>query len=313
MLPKPPPRLGQLGFLYFPPLRVQGTSVAGEATAVMVPEYDVCFDIGACLRPMLSSKYVAITHGHMDHVAGLPYYFSQRWFQGMGTGACVCDKRLAPAVSSMMQGWVSLERQETSHEIIALGDEEEYEIKRNTFLRAFHVDHTVPSVGYCLIERRTKLKAEFHNLPQDELMRIRKSGTPITYEIRVPIVSYIGDTLPGPHLLREDFCQSRIVIMECTFFEKSHKERAAVGKHVHIDDLVELLPRLKAEAIVLTHISRRTNLHRARQELIERVGLEDSQRFHLLMDHRENKKRYESQLAEVPEQEPVVDSTNNNL
>ena len=120
MLPKPPPRLGQLGHLYFPPYRVEGYSIAGEATAVMVPEFDVCFDIGLCGRPMLSSKFVALTHGHMDHVAGLPYYFSQRWFQGMGMGVCVCDRRIEPAVRSMMAGWVDLEQQRTAHEIIGL-------------------------------------------------------------------------------------------------------------------------------------------------------------------------------------------------
>ena len=35
MLPKPPPREGNLGFLYIPPYRVQGLSVAGEAMMVV--------------------------------------------------------------------------------------------------------------------------------------------------------------------------------------------------------------------------------------------------------------------------------------
>src|SRR5262245_1685831 len=90
MLPKMPPRSGQVGFLYIPPYRVQGVSIAGEQTVVQVPELDVCFDIGLCPRIALSSPYVALSHGHMDHVGGLPYYFSQRMFQKMGMGRCVC-------------------------------------------------------------------------------------------------------------------------------------------------------------------------------------------------------------------------------
>ena len=30
MLPKEPPRVGQMGFLFVPPYRVQGISIAGE-------------------------------------------------------------------------------------------------------------------------------------------------------------------------------------------------------------------------------------------------------------------------------------------
>ena len=72
MLPKMPPRSGQVGFLYAPPYRVQGISVAGEQSVVQIPELDVVFDIGACPRIALTSPYVARAHGHMDQVGGLP-------------------------------------------------------------------------------------------------------------------------------------------------------------------------------------------------------------------------------------------------
>lgn len=297
MLPKAPPRLGQLGFLYIPPYRIYGVSVAGESTAVVVPELDVCFDIGVCLRPMLSPANVALTHGHMDHVAGLPYYFSQRWFQGMGTGRCICDRRIEPAVRRMMEGWVDLEQQRTPHEIVGLEAEQDFEIKNNIFIRGFHVDHTVPSMGFTVLERRTKLKAEFHNLPQEKLMEIKRGGTEITREIRVPLVTYIGDILPGPALMREDVVNSKVVIMECTFFEGDHRDRALTGQHVHVSDIAELFPRLKADALILTHVSRRTNLGLAREQLSARIGEANTNRVFLLMDHRENRKRYEAQVA----------------
>ena len=88
MIPRQAPREGQIGFLYLPPIRVQGISVAGEQTSVSVPEYDIVFDIGLCPRPVISSKILALSHTHMDHVAGLPYYFSQRFFQKLPTGRC---------------------------------------------------------------------------------------------------------------------------------------------------------------------------------------------------------------------------------
>src|SRR5262245_7307831 len=113
MLPKPPPREGSLGFLYIPPYRIIGTSVAGEAPAVQIPELDICFDMGQCPRPMLASKFVAVSHGHMDHIGGLAYYCSQRWFQGMGPGTIIAPAPIAPFVQRMMEGYIDLERQKT--------------------------------------------------------------------------------------------------------------------------------------------------------------------------------------------------------
>ncbi len=299
MLPKPPPRPQSPGFLYFPPFRVQGWSVAGEATAVMVPEFDVCFDIGVCHKPILPAKFVALSHGHMDHVAALPYYFSQRFFQGMGTGVCVCDARIAPAISAMMRGWVDVEQQQTSHEIIGLDDGGEVEVKNNIFLRGFHVDHTVPSMAYSLIERRTKLRTEFAEYPQSEIRRLKDEGVEITREVRIPLVTYIGDVLPGPCLMREEVLTAKVVIIECTFMDGDHRDRAVIGKHVHVDDIAELLPRLSCEALVLTHLSRRTNLTTAHKALASRLSEEDRSRVFILMDHKTNRARYESQVAEA--------------
>jgi len=46
MIPKPPPREGALGFLYIPPFRVQGASIAGEMPAVQVPARALWLDMG---------------------------------------------------------------------------------------------------------------------------------------------------------------------------------------------------------------------------------------------------------------------------
>lgn len=299
MIPKPPPREGNLGFLYIPPFRVQGTSIAGEATCVQVPELDVCFDMGVCPRSVLSSKVAAISHGHMDHVGGLAYFCSQRHFQGMGPGTIACHKAIAPAVRAMMDGYVELEQQRTPYEIIEMETDQEYEIKNNIFLRMFEVEHTCPSAGYVIYERRSKLKPEYYELPQEKLRELKDQGVDITRILKVPLVAYLGDTQPGPPLIREDVRTAQIVICECTFIEPDHKEKARIGKHMHLDDIAEWLRVLQCQKLVLTHLSRRSNIIEAKKHLTRLVKRDLSDKVEFLMDHKTNNMRYEKQAFEA--------------
>ena len=297
MIPKPPPREGSLGFIYIPPYRVQGTSIAGEVTTIQIPELDVCFDMGACPRAMLASKYVAISHGHMDHIGGLAYFCSQRRFQGMGNAKIVCDARIANSIHKMMAGYADLEGQRTPYDLIPLEPDQTLEIKNNIFLRAFAVEHTCPAFGYVVFEKRTKLKQEYHDLPQEKLRELKDRGIEITRTLEIPLVAYTGDTAPGPHLIREDVRQAQLVITECTFFEPEHKERAKIGMHMHLDDIAEWMRVLECQNVVLVHVSRRTDLEYARRRVAQLAGQKNAEKILLLMDNKFNKARYEQQLV----------------
>lgn len=306
MIAKPPAREGSMGFLLLQPYRVQGTSIAGESTCIQIPELDVCFDMGQCPRMALSSKFVAISHGHMDHVGGLAYYCSQRHFQGMGEGTIVCDARLAAPIERMMAGYVELERQNTPYKLIPLAPEQEHQIKNNIMLRGFEVEHTVPAFGYSIVEKRSKLKDEYNGLPQEKLRELRDRGVEITRLLQVPLIAYLGDTAPGPALVREDVRKAQIVICECTFTEPEHKDRARIGMHMHAEAIAEWLRVLECQALVLTHFSRRTNLGYARKRLTELAGPNLMRKVQFLMDHRNNRERYERQMADAGEKLPTT-------
>lgn len=297
MIPKEPARRPQLGFLYLPPYRIQGLSIAGEESVVQVPELDVCFDIGRCPRAALSSNFVALTHGHMDHSAGISYYFSQRVFQGMGTGTLVCHPALEAPIHNLMKAWIDIEAQRTPYKVVPLAPDSELEIKNHTFLRAFATNHTVPSVGFVVIERRSKLREDLVGVTQEQLVELKKRGEEITRTIEIPLVCYTGDTMWGEHFDRPDVLNAKILITECTFLEVEHRSRASIGKHLHLDNVVELVKRSKAEAVVLTHLSRRTHMGEARKQLDAAMPAEDRERVYMLMDSRNNRSRYEKQAT----------------
>ena len=156
-------------------------------------------------------------------------------------------------------------------------------------------------MSYVVVEHRKKLLEKYTGLPQSELRDLKISGTEITQTLKIPLVACTGDTEIGDHLFRPEFTNAPIVITECTFFEEEHKKRASVGKHLHIDDLSDLLQSWKAEHVVITHTSRRTTLDQIRSAIDRRVGCDDSHRIHILMDHRANRIRYAKQLEELGE------------
>ena len=296
-IPREPQRRPQLGFLYLEQLRVQGISIAGEESFVQLPELDVCFDIGRAPKAALTSNYVALTHGHMDHAAGLAYYYSQRNFQGMGTGTVLCHTSLEEPINNLMRAWIDIEGQRTPYNVTAMKAEDEIAVKNNLWLRAFETKHTVPSLGFVALERRSKLMPEFAGLPQEQLIALKKKQD-ITKVMDIPLVCYTGDTAWGEHFDRPDLLNAKILITECTFLEPGHRSRANVGKHLHLDDIVELLKRSTSEAIVLTHLSRRTNMGVARKMVEEAIPEDQMHRVFILMDGRTNRARHEQMQAE---------------
>jgi ribonuclease Z len=72
-----------------------------------------------------------------------------------------------------------------------------------------------------------------------------------------------------------------------------------VGMHMHVHDIAEWLRFLETKALILTHISRRTHLGQARQELTRLVGPEKAANVYFLMDGRFNRDRYERQEQEA--------------
>jgi ribonuclease Z len=302
MLPKEPARRPQLGFLFVPPFRIQGLSIAGEQSCVHLPEFDIAFDVGLMPRAALPSNYVALTHGHMDHAAGLSYYFSQRHFQGMGTGHVLCPKPLAMPIHRLMEAWVDIENQRTPYHLTGMDPEDEIEVKNNHILRAFETVHTVPSLGFTLLEKRSKLKEEYVGLPQPKLVELKQAGTEIAEQFQIPLVCYTGDTAWGKHFDREDVLNAKVLITECTFLEPGHRKRANIGKHLHLDHILDLLERSTAEAIILTHLSRRTHMGIVKRTLDQYVPDDQKHRLLVLMDNRGNRERYEQQVAEAGEQ-----------
>ena len=267
-------------------LEIIGYSIAGEETVVAMPQLDVCFDIGKAPNQVISINNVLLTHGHMDHAAGIAYYLSHRNFSGQSAGTILAPANLLGPMREIIDAWSRLDGNRIPANLVGVKAGDEYQIKPNLFTRVFPTKHSKGSVGYSVIEKRKKLKPEYAKLTGPQIVELKKQGIEIDYPLEIPIVTYLGDTQYVDFSQLKYIVESRILIAECTFYDVEHTGRAEAGRHMHINEFAVLIEKLQNEHIVITHTTQRTPMRQIRRILKETLSPEEYKKVILLMADR---------------------------
>lgn len=265
-------------------IHIAGFSLAGEESVIAAPEFNVCFDVGRAPREVIAIDNICLTHGHMDHAAGIAYYFSQRAFVGNAPGRVIVHRELAGSIQRLMGLWADIEGHPSPGQVIGVEPLEDVPLRRNLLIRPFEVDHGANALGFTLVEIRHKLKPEFSDRSGPQLVALKREGVEIQTRVEVPLLTCSGDTASGLFLEHDFVRNSKAVLLECTFFEAEHIRRARAGRHIHVNDLPRVLAAFPEAEVLLTHVTRRTDLRRAKR-LLERVlSPDDLARTAFLMD-----------------------------
>ncbi|MGA2915634.1 MAG: MBL fold metallo-hydrolase [Sedimentisphaerales bacterium] len=267
-------------------LEIIGYSVAGEETVVAIPQLDVCFDIGKAPDQIISINNVLLTHGHMDHAAGIAYYFSHRKFCGQKPGRVFAPENLILPIREVLEAWGRLDGNKIPAELVGMQGGDEYKIKPNLVVRAFATRHCKGSIGFCVLETKKKLKDEFTGLSGNELVVLKKKNIEIDYPVETPLVTYLGDTQYFNFGKLDFVAKSKILIAECTFVEDEHIERALAGAHMYMSEFLRMLDELDNQYVVITHLSQRTGIVEAKKILKGKLDDKLSEKVVLLMDRK---------------------------
>lgn len=265
-------------------VRLQGFTLAGEETVIIVPEMNVAFDVGRAPREVIGIDHICLSHGHMDHAAGLAYYFSQRNFQGNAPGCVLAHHKLVPAIEELMRVWGRIEGHISPARIVGVDEDEDFPLHRSLVIRPFRVRHPGPTLGFSLVEVRKKLKPELAELSGQQIAELKRSGQTVEDRLELPRVAFCSDSAVGPFLDRDHVRNADVLIFECTFFEPEHLDRARLGQHTHVSDLPELFERIRSPHVVLMHTSRRTGIGPAKRYLRKILKPADIERLTIFMD-----------------------------
>jgi len=235
--------------------------VSGFETAIALPEYNLCFDIGEVLYEARQAEYVAITHSHFDHFGAAAKHAYVRGMLGMRPSQFIVPAWMRRDVHDLFSFWAKTQRSRVApYTVQTLSEESRVTIGNNRYLRSFRTDHRVLSQGCILLEERKRLKPEYRDTPGRELGFLRKKGVEFEDVREVPLVAFTGDTRATIFDTKgvELALQAKVLITECTFLGDVTEAEAVKKGHVHINQLARRSHLFKdVGTVVLSHFSKR--------------------------------------------------------
>lgn len=239
-------------------LRIEGRSRAGHETYFRVRELNAAFDIGRCPDLLVATPHIFVTHAHLDHAVGIPFYAGQRHLHRMGGGRIYVPAEAAGGVREILAVYERLAGTKFEEvEIVGVGVDEVVRIGRNHEVRAHRASHRVAANAYEVTDVRHRLKPELASRDEHEIAGLRLAGVEVMEEWRRPLFFYTGDTDRRLLETSEAIYKAEVLMIECSFIADGHEERAAKYRHIHFDDIADFAGRFENETIVLTHFSRR--------------------------------------------------------
>ena len=238
-------------------LTIEGRSRAGHETWFRVRELAVALDIGRCPDAVLPMNDVFITHTHLDHAAGIPFYAGQRRLQGLDGGTIHVPAEVVEDVRQLMEVQSRLTGVRLESSINGMAAGQEIRLGRSHVVRAWNAPHRVAARAWEFIEQRHHLRRDLAGLGEQEIARLRKEGKVVDEEHRTPLLFYTGDTDRTIFEQCEALFRAEVLMIECSFVADGHQERAARYRHIHLDDIAEAASKFENQIVLLTHFSRR--------------------------------------------------------
>ncbi len=253
-------------------VHLEGQSVAGVETWMRVPEWSLALDVGRCPELLSRCKHLALTHAHMDHAGGLAQYLAMRQLYALEAPTVYAPAQCCDELRVIVDAWGRLHRRAFDWTLVGMQPGDEAPLGGGRWLRALPADHVVPALGYAVLERPRRRKAEFASATPRTLKTLAEEGVTISEVTERVLLAISGDTLPTVLDRVPELLTAEVVAMETTFLDARRTVAdARIGGHTHLDDIIQRADSIRPNVFVPYHISQIYTPAAARVALSERL------------------------------------------
>lgn len=249
-------------------IAIEGVSIAGHESFYKVPGFHTLLEFGRAPDDTVGYATVCLTHGHLDHAAGLAHHASRRTLQGLPPARVFAPEEAVPDLEAWLAISHRLESVDYGVHVTPAVPGRTVALRKDLDLTFLPGRHRVPTVGYLFSEVKRKLKDEFLELPGERIAALRAAGTEVTRREETPLLAYPGDCGASIFDAVPELFLARVLLIECSFLLPEDRDRAAVYEHLHLDDFLERADQFRNEVIVLTHFSQRYRPEEIRETLL---------------------------------------------
>ena len=238
-------------------LEIEGVSIAGHESFYKVPAFRCLLEFGRAPDDVVGYSNVCLTHGHLDHAAGLAHHASRRRLTGLPPARVFAPEEAAPDLEAWLAISERLENVDYLVHVTPAIPGRSVALRNDLAVTFLPGRHRVPTVGYLFSEVRKKLVDDLVGRAEEEIAALRQGGAEVTRREEIPLLAYPGDCAPEIFDAAPELFRARVLLIECSFLGEDDRERARKYDHIHLDDIAERAALFENEAIVLTHFSMR--------------------------------------------------------
>ncbi|HSB36557.1 MAG TPA: MBL fold metallo-hydrolase [Thermoanaerobaculia bacterium] len=252
-------------------LPLRGFSAAGRETWFHFPTLRLAFDLGRAPTELVPVANVFLSHAHLDHAAGLPYWCSQRRLLRLPGGVARTHPAAVPLWRELLALHERLEDVRYDARVEPMAPGGTVVLRRDLSVTAFAADHRVPTLGFFASEVRRRLRPEWKDKGPDAVRAAATAGTDVAGEVSIPLVAFSGDTAAGFFdAAPKEIFEARVLLLECSFVEPRDDGRSKEWKHLHLSEIAERADQIRNEVLVLTHLTLRTSPEEIRRQISNR-------------------------------------------
>jgi ribonuclease Z len=233
----------------------------------------ILLDCGEGMASFMRAKIFAIdhvflSHGHMDHTAGLvPLLFLRQSTKGSKEKPLTIYYPAADRSTHLLKEFAEKATSGIVHyplKWVGIGPGHVVELKKGRSIEAFSANHNADDpLGFRILERRRKLRPELSGKPGKELASLPEAEKYSHYDAK--LLCYSGDSMP---LDPEVYLGAQILLHDATFLRAEDRNELI---HATAQEVFDLANESKVERVILTHISPRYETQEQIETLLREV------------------------------------------